>query len=285
MASTTPLNQTPWDFPKKVAQILCGARQNAQIKIGMFFIRAIGTMTQPGLKSGSDPAGSLGTRPEIDPEVIYDALEYLVKYRNVKVGLVLDGGGITPGSAKALINRRLLTIAGIDGIPNTAAGDTDGIEWCTNGCLNTNSSSTYPYAINHEKFVTISDTIWDGASGSARAASSAMPAVISSSGNWARSQIRNYMQELTLDYGDRELFNQFSMRYDVMTYCANSKCPSNAGFPSTLKKTLYLDRKIWVDPTIHGTDSGRGTYVTFSPAALDRRRLVHRGLRQCGLHR
>ncbi|SPD87648.1 PLD-like domain-containing protein [Micropruina glycogenica] len=260
-----PLNQTPWDFPKKVAQILCGARQNAQIKIGMFFIRAIGTMTQPGLKSGSDPAGSLGTRPEIDPEVIYDALEYLVKYRNVKVGLVLDGGGITPGSAKALINRRLLTIAGIDGIPNTAAGDTDGIEWCTNGCLNTNSSSTYPYAINHEKFVTISDTIWDGASGSARAASSAMPAVISSSGNWARSQIRNYMQELTLDYGDRELFNQFSMRYDVMTYCANSKCPSNAGFPSTLKKTLYLDRKIWVDPTIHGTDSGRGTYVTFSP--------------------
>lgn len=174
-------------------------------------------------------------------------------------------GGITPGSAKALINRRLLTIAGIDGIPNTAAGDTDGIEWCTNGCLNTNSSSTYPYAINHEKFVTISDTIWDGASGSARAASSAMPAVISSSGNWARSQIRNYMQELTLDYGDRELFNQFSMRYDVMTYCANSKCPSNAGFPSTLKKTLYLDRKIWVDPTIHGTDSGRGTYVTFSP--------------------
>ena len=94
---------------------------------------------------------------------------------------VLDGGGITPGSAKALINRRLLTIAGIDGIPNTAAGDTDGIEWCTNGCLNTNSSSTYPYAINHEKFVTISDTIWDGASGSARAASSAMPAVISSS--------------------------------------------------------------------------------------------------------
>ncbi len=260
-----PLNQVPWDFPKKIAQILCGARQGAEIKIGMYFIRAIGTMTQPGLKAGADPAGSLGSRPESDPEVIYDALEYLVKKRGVKVGLVLDAGSITSASAKSLINRRLLTIAGISGIPSTAGGKTDGIEWCTNGCFNTNSRSTYPYAINHEKYVTISDTIWDGASGSARPASSAKPAVISSSGNWARSQIRNYMQELTVVYGDRELFNQFSMRYDGMTYCANTKCAKNTGFPSGLKKNLYLDRKIWVDPTIHGTDSGRGTFVTFSP--------------------
>jgi len=50
-----PLNQVPWDFPKKIAQILCGARQGAEIKIGMYFIRAIGTMSQPGLKAGADP--------------------------------------------------------------------------------------------------------------------------------------------------------------------------------------------------------------------------------------
>ena len=150
-----PLNQTPWDFPKKIAQILCGAAENSQIKIGMYFIRAIGTMTQPGLKKDADPASTLGTRPESDPEVIYDALEYLVKERNVKVGLVLDAGSITPASAKSLINKRLLDIAGIDGFDNS-----DGIEWCTNGCFNTNSTSTFPYAINHEKFVTISDTIW-----------------------------------------------------------------------------------------------------------------------------
>ncbi len=260
-----PLNQTPWDFPKKIAQVLCGARQNAEIKIGMYFIRAIGTMTQPGLKAGADPAGSLGSRPESDPEVIYDALEYLVKERNVKVGLVLDGGSITPGSAKSLINRRLLTIAGISGIPETAGGKTDGIEWCSNGCFNTNSSKTFPYAINHEKFVTISDTIWDGASGSARSASSAKPAVISSSGNWARSQIRNYWQELTLIYNDKELFKQFSMRYDGMTYCANTGCSKNTGFPTDLKNSLYKDRNIWVDPSIRGTDSGRGTFITFSP--------------------
>ena len=257
-----PLNQTPWDFPKKIAQILCGAAENSQIKIGMYFIRAIGTMTQPGLKKDADPASTLGTRPESDPEVIYDALEYLVKERNVKVGLVLDAGSITPSSAKSLINQRLLTIAGIDGFDNS-----DGIEWCTNGCFNTNSTSTFPYAINHEKFVTISDTIWDGHKGDARSAGSAKPAIISSSGNWARSQIRNYWQELTVVYGDRELFSQFSARYDGMAACANGKC-TYSNFPDVLKKNFSStqDRKIWVDRlNPHGTDSGRGTYVTFSP--------------------
>jgi hypothetical protein len=272
-----PLNQTPWDFPKKIAQVICGAAKNAEIKIGMYFIRAIGTMTQPGLKAGNDPASTLGSRPESDPEVIYDALEYVHKYRNVQIGLVLDGGSITPASAKSLINKRLLTIAGIDGIKSSDDGTavkTKGIAWCTNGCFNTNSSKTFPYAINHEKFVTISDTIWDrGNSGSAtaRAAASAMPAVISSSGNWARSQIRNYWQEVTIVYGDRTLTKQLSVRYDGMANCAATGCKSSSGFPSTLKKNLGSARQrgIWVDQlNPHGTDSGRGTWVTFAPQPL-----------------
>ncbi len=255
-----PVNQTPWDFPKRIAQVICGASKNAEIKIGMYFIRAIGTMQQPGL-DGSDAVASLGTRPESDPEVIYDALEYVVKNRNVKVGLVLDGGSITPASAKSLINKRLLDIAGIDGFD-----DTDGIEWCTNGCFNTNSSSTYPYAINHEKFVTISDTRWDDGTNTARSGSDARPVVISSSGNFARSQTRNYQQEVTVIYDDDELFKQFEARYDGMADCANTGCATNVNFPSVLKTNLGLDRKIWVDRlNPHGTDSGRGTYVTFSP--------------------
>lgn len=263
-----PLNQTPWDFPKKIAQFLCGAREGAEVKIGMYFIRAIGTMTQPGLKASADPASSLGSRPESDPEVIYDALEYLVKYRNVKIGLVLDGGSITPASAKAAIKRRLQEIAGINGLTTSTGLKTNGVEWCINGCFNTNSSKVFPYAINHEKFITISDTIWDGASGSARSVDAAVPAVISSSGNWARSQIRNYMQELTVIYGDRELARQFNLRYDGMAYCAKSGCKTNAGFPADLKKNFgsTRDRSIWVDRlNPHGTDTGRGTYVTFSP--------------------
>lgn len=272
-----PLNQTPWDFPKKIAQVICGAANNSEIKIGMYFIRAIGTMTQPGLKAGADPASTLGSRPESDPEVIYDALEYVKKNRNVKIGLVLDGGSITPASAWSLINKRLLTIADISGFSTNSDGTavaTRGIEKCINGCFNTNSTKTFPYAINHEKFVTISDTIWDrdnDGSATARSADSAQPAVISSSGNWARSQIRNYLQEVTVIYGDRELTKQLNVRYDGMAACARYGCTSNSRFPATLKKNLSSSRQrgIWVDTlNPHGTDAGRGTFITFSPQPL-----------------
>lgn len=233
-----PKNHAPWDFATKVAQVICGAKQDSQIKVGMFFIRAIGTMTDV----------SLGDRPESDPEVIYDALEYVKKNRGVKIGLVLDGGTITPRSAKSLINKRLLNIADL--------------YWCDNGCFNTNAASVYPYAINHEKFVTISDTIWkndvDGTH----------PAIISSSGNWARSQVRNYLQEVSLIYDDKKMFEQFSVRYDGMKHCASTGCSSSTGFKAPL--SLRKDRGIWVDNFYrHYTDAGRGTTVSFSPQPSD----------------
>ncbi len=234
-----PKNQTPWDFATKVAQVICGAKKDAQIKVGMYFIRALGTMTDV----------SLGTRPESDPEVIYDALEYVHKKRNVSIGLVLDGGTITPASAKSLINKRLLSIADL--------------YWCDNGCFNTNAASVFPYAINHEKFVTISDTIWESSGG-------AHPAVISSSGNWARSQVRNYLQEVSLIYDDNELFKAVSARYDGMKRCADTGCSSSSGFPSAL--SLRDDRGIWVDNFYrHYTDEGRGTTISFSPQPADAR--------------
>lgn len=231
-----PKNQAPWDFAIKTAQVICAAKQNSEIKIGMYFIRALGTMTDT----------SLGDRPESDPEVIYDALEYVAKHRGVKVGLVLDGGTITPTSAKNLINKRLLSISNLK------------IFWCNNGCFNTNSSSTYPYAINHEKFLTISDTTWDSSGGS-------HPAVLSTSGNFARSQVRNYWQEASLVYDDKLFFQAFDVRYDGMINCATTGCSSSSGFPSALQ--LVNDRGIWVDPIYrHYTDAGRATSVSFSPA-------------------
>ncbi|MGV8907731.1 MAG: phospholipase D family protein [Propionicimonas sp.] len=272
-----PLNNRPWDFAKKIAQVICGAAANSEIKIGLFFIRAIGTMTQPGLKATGDPDSSLGKRPETDPEVIYDALEYVHKKRNVKIGLVLDGGSISSASAKAQIKQRLLSIAGIDGINSTEEGtrvSTRGLEWCSNGCFNTNSKKVFPYAINHEKFVTISDTIWDrqgNGNAAARPTASALPVVISSSGNWARSQIRNYEQELTVIYADRKMSQQLSVRYDGMANCARTGCKSNKAFPSTLKKNLGSARQrgIWVDQlNPHITDKDRGTSITFSPQPL-----------------
>ncbi len=233
-----PTNQAPWPFAAKIAQVICGAQSNAKIKIGMYFIRALGTMTET----------SLGSRPESDPEVIYDALEYVHNKRNVEIGLILDGGTISPSSAKDLIKKRLSSIAKL--------------YWCANGCFNTNAASVFPYAINHEKFLTISDTTWaDGAD----------PIVYSSSGNFARSQIRNYLQEGSLIYNDHKLFDLFSQRYDAMAICATTGCATNSGFASSLQ--LYKDRAIWVDPFYrHWTDADRGTAVSFSPqpsAAVD----------------
>lgn len=286
-----PMNHEPWDYVKKIAQIICGAAKGSEIKIGMFFIRAIGTLKQATLNAAPDDPGNtgqMGSRPESDPEVIYDALQYVTKYRGVKVGIVLDGSGITPSSARRLIEQRLGSSgANLTGFPGPAAGgkNSDGsrtwaLEWCKNGCFNTNWTSTYKYSINHEKFVAISDTIWDRTGDAntinARGASEAKPALISSSGNFARSQTRNYLQEVTVIYGDRELQRQFSGRYDGMVYCTNTGCARAStkgyGFPSVLRTNFALrgtptrDRGIWVDRlNPHATDSGRGTYVIFSP--------------------
>lgn len=229
-----PKDNTPWPFAAKTAQIICGAAPGSEIKVGMFFIRALGTMSSLGL----------GDRPETDPDVVYDALEYVAKNRGVKIGLVLDGGGIMPKDVKALSATRLKNIAKL--------------YYCKNGCFNVNKSSVYPYAINHEKFMTVSDTTWSGSSGR-------HPAILSMSGNWARSQLRNYHQEVTLVYDDAKMFDMFNLRYDGMRYCADTGCASSSGFPKGL--TLTKQRGIWVDPIYrHYTDAGRGTTVSFTPA-------------------
>lgn len=226
-----PKNQTPWPFAAKLAQVICGAETNSKIKIGMFFIRALGTMTEE----------SLGARPESDTEVIYDALEYVHKNRGVEIGLVLDGGTVSPSSAKNLITKRLAPISKIF--------------WCLNGCLNTNAPSVFPYSVNHEKFITVSDTKWD---------SGVDPVVYSSSGNLARSQIRNYLQEASLLYNDVKLFTLFTKRYDTMVACVATGCASSSDFPAGVQ--LVKDRGIWVDPFYrHWTDADRGTAVSFSP--------------------
>lgn len=226
-----PMNHTPWPFAAKIAQVICGAESGSKIKIGMFFIRAIGTMTESGL----------GPRPESDTEVIYDALEYVHKNRGVEIGLVLDGGSVSPSTAKNLIKKRLAPISNL--------------YWCQNGCFNTNEATVFPYAVNHEKFITVSDTKWD---------SGVDPVVYSSSSNLARSQIRNYYQEGSLIYNDVKLFTLFSKRYDSMVNCATTACSSSSGFPAGVQ--LQKDRGIWVDPFYrHWTDADRGTAVSFSP--------------------
>jgi hypothetical protein len=241
-----PNNQRPWSFANKSAQVICGAAKGATVRIGMYFIRAIGT----------------ADRPESDSQMVWNALWYVWKHRGVKVSMVLDGGGITSAAGKASIRKELATFK------------TD-LKWCYNGCFDTNVSSKFPYAINHEKFVAISKTNWGTRSSDPNVADGG-PAVYSSSGQFARSQVRTYWQEATLIYDDQELYDQFNGRFLMMKACSgstrgNSACRSGSSLKSAAKTagisfSLKKERGIWVDKVYrHYTDSGRGTSVSFSP--------------------
>ena len=231
-------NQTPWDFATKIAQVICAAAPNSTIEMSQFFIRALGTMTSTGL----------GPRPESDPEVVYDALDWVHKNRNVDVGLVLHGGRIHPKDIRALIKKRL-------------AATTGPVHYCYTGCFNSNDYGPFPWAVNHDKFIAISDTTWSND------APGPHPLVVSMSGQFARSQIRNFAQEVTLVYDDQSMYDIFSLRYAGMAYCADTGCRSSKGFPKGLQ--LKSERKIWVDPIYrHYTDPGRGTTVSFTPQSV-----------------
>lgn len=224
----------PWDFYKKLAQVVCGAAQNAHIDVGMYFARGLGTMKD----------NMLGARPETDPQLVWDAMKWLHENRNVTIGFVMEG------------NKLRMTDADKANFAKAIKGWAT-VRYCRGGCMNT--SSAFPEAVNHEKFISISDTVWAGDKGKPK-----HPAVLSASGNLARSQLRWYHQEISLIYDDHELARQFAGRYDDMNYCAKTKCSSGKGFSGTTK--LKKQRGIWVDSFYrHYTDAGRGTTVSFSP--------------------
>lgn len=249
-----PGNHKPWPFMLKTAQVICGAAKNAQIRIGMYFIRALGTMTSSGE----------GSRPESDPEVVYKALEWVKKNRNVTITFVLEQRAM-PQAARELVNKRLKGIATV--------------RYCKHGCFNTrnsptkviqNGKSTTMDYINHEKIIAINHTIWGKSDSNAGSDDSV---VLSSSGNWARSQTRLFYQETVLVYGDKTYHTLMANRFDAMNYCARTGCKKNTGFPTDQKNWLKLKRKIWVDPiqSGHPTSSGRGTWVAFAPAPTSTR--------------
>ena len=227
-----PKDNSPWSFASRISQIVCGAAKNSEIRIGMYFIRAIGT----------------ATRPEADSELMFDALQWVHENRNVDIELVLDQG-LHSGVNLEQVEQRFEAIGGT-------------VEYCYNGCFNVNKGSKYPYAIEHEKYLAISDTTWDTSD------SDDHPVVLSTSGNWARSQIRNYWQEATLIYDDYELWSQFDLRANALMSCADGGCGS--GSTAITKAGLEKERKIWIDPYYrHATDPDRGTYVAFAPQASD----------------
>lgn len=230
----------PWDYSRKLSQVICGAANKSRIEIGMYFMRALGTQKD----------NVLGSRPETDPDVVYNALQWVAKNRGVTIGVILEGNELrmTDADKKNLATRFAEFPKG-----------TISLKYCKGGCMNTNRASVFPSAVNHEKFLTITDTTWAGNDGKTQ-----HPVVLSLSGNFARSQLRWYHQEVTMIYDDHELMRQFAARYDDMYYCATTKCSKSKGFSKVTK--LSKQRGIWVDPFYrHYTDAGRGTALSFSP--------------------
>ncbi|MDR1711357.1 MAG: phospholipase D-like domain-containing protein [Propionibacteriaceae bacterium] len=227
-----PKNNDPWDFSIKMGQLVCGAAPNASIRVGMYFVRSIGT----------------ATRKESDPDAIFDALVYLHTKKNANVEMVLENFQHT-----GVDRERIMTKWSQIGT----------VRFCRNGCLNYNKESVY-YAIEHEKYITISDTNYPGET------SGVHPMLISSSGNLARSQIRNYWQEAVAVYDDKELNRQFVLRHDALWSCGATSSPKAEGCKTKTTAiaaaALKSEHKIWYDPIQrHATDSGRGTFVSFSP--------------------
>lgn len=220
-------NQTPWETLKRLAQVVCGAKSGSTIQLGMFFFRALGT----------------AIRPESDPEVVWDALDYVHKKRNVKIQIVSDGGSISSSFAKKQVIQRLSPVSTI--------------KWCKYGCYDYGSSKVRPNSINHEKFLTISNTIWDDDGGT-------HPVVYSSSANISRGQVRTYWNEGTVLYDNKAVYNLFSDRFKGMVVCADTPtCSKKSAFPTSLQNTLYSSRSVWVD-SIYRHDGGDGTGVTVS---------------------
>jgi len=259
-----PNDQRPWKFAQQFARLLCYSAPNSDITAAYYFFRATNN-------SNTDEFN----RPESDSETVFRVLQWLAENRNVKTEILLDNTNtcttnaptetctnIMNSTARAALEKRFAAIPGST------------VTYCINGCFNTARYGVYPYAIEHEKFFTVSDTDFPGTSLGTH------PLVISTSSNLARSQIRNYRQEASEIYDDHAAWQLFSQRFKGMQDCALNSCAylgssavyntDNPNLATTPPNPLGLiqesDRRIWVDPILrHTTDAGRGTSVTFSP--------------------
>ncbi|MGZ5367725.1 MAG: phospholipase D-like domain-containing protein [Aeromicrobium sp.] len=261
-----PNDQRPWKFAQEFARLLCYTSDNADITAAYYFFRATNASNEEEVN-----------RPESDSETVYKALEWLTKNRNVKVNFLLDNTNTCTTSAPTQSCTNIMTRTARGAVEKRMAKFKPGsanIYYCINGCFNTARYGVYPYAIEHEKFWTVSDTDFPGETAGTN------PLVISTSANLARSQIRNYRQEASSIYDDMIAYDQFKLRFDGMKSCAIETCAllgdrkvlntDNPDLATTTPNPLAVvqegDRRIWVDPILRRTtDNGRGTSITFSP--------------------
>lgn len=210
---------------------ICSTATGATINIAMYFMRW-------------SSATSDGT-------VIIDALERMARFRGVKVNIALEGRLYRPGTDLRPTYSHLRTFA------NVVA--------CSYGCHNTGPGGDVGGrpSINHNKFMTISDTRWR---------SGVDPVVVSSTGNWSRNQLAGAWQSTLVQYNDAALTREFVGQYHQLAVCGGStRCTSW----DTVRATLGLIDSsyamtnvdgLWTEGTIERPGSpGRGSTVAFTP--------------------
>lgn len=254
-----PMGREPWDFAKGFARLICGAAPGAEIKIGMYFVRALVIDEN---------------RPENDADAIWDALEWVKVHRGVKASMILEGQNSCVVAADGQsCSSPMSGSAGsdVDDVRQRVEErwkDIGDVIYCINGCMNTKRFGTYFYGIEHEKFVAISDTIWPNSNPGTGPDASQHPLLVSTSGNFARSQLRSYVQDAMYVYDDYKLWQQFDQRFDAMKSCAMDRCSvaSNQTQYPALHLGLESTRGIWASNLVRRpTDAGKGTEVIFSP--------------------
>lgn len=252
-----PTGTEPWSFAKYFARIICGAAEGAEIKMGMYFVRALEI----------DP-----TRPESDANAIYDALEWVKANQNANISLVLEGMDSCELAAPGQSCSKPMAHPQVREKVAERFESIGEVIYCINACFNTGRFGTNFYGISHEKFVAISDTVWPNDEPGTGPDTSKHPIVVSSSANWARSQIHSYVQDAMYIYDDYKLWNEFDKRADAMHSCALDKCVINdraagdSSYYPELKMTKDNERDVWASSIVRRpTDAGKGTEVIFSP--------------------
>jgi hypothetical protein len=220
---------------RHVAQLICSAARGARVDIALYYIRA------------GDP----------HVEAMLRSLRRMVKYRGVKVRILLEGKLYRRGSGLSSSLAPLRRFAQV--------------VLCNRGCRSERRfvAGGPPAGIQHHKFVTINNMRWSPG---------ADPVVVSSSGNWSESQLERHWQSAMMTYGDRRLFREFHMQWELMRTCAaRTGC---AGWSRRMQQlglgnqyAVVSNTNVWHDAraALRSGDAGRGSQVLFSPypGALD----------------
>ena len=233
---TRPGSDRPAPLARAVRKLICTAAPGSTMRIAMYF-----------LKEDSP-----------DVEGIVRAMEIVATKRDVTVEVVLDGSPYAKGTPvhKATLKR-------LDRIGTYYL--------CPYGCRS-EETRTLPNGkqsteLQHNKFVVLTDTIWN---------TRLDPLVIQSSANWSSAQLSTRHQSAVMIHDDPVLAKHFDVRWESLVACAapDSSCEewNDALGELGLDPARYSVDKfdgVWFDRNLAALEAtpGRGLQVLFSPWA------------------